>query len=146
MSHILIGKRIVKVSLAADREKLLFDFAEGLSIVAKVENMCSETWIASLDNPDALLGTVHSVEDLVLRAQVEVEPHDYRTWYGFKIRTNKGTCVIDYRNSSNGYYGGGLDWPENESEVEEDAQDRALYELQEPDYNEWKQVAPYPQA
>lgn len=29
-------------------------------------------------------------------------------YYGLKITTEKGRAVIDYRNDSNGYYGGSL--------------------------------------
>jgi hypothetical protein len=32
-------------------------------------------------------------------------------FYGLKITTDKGDIIIDYRNSSNGYYGGNLSWP-----------------------------------
>ena len=28
-----------------------------------------------------------------------------------KIATEKGSCLLDYRNESNGYYGGILEWP-----------------------------------
>ena len=34
---------------------------------------------------------------------------EYIQYYGLKITTNKSRCTIDYRNSSNGYYGGYLD-------------------------------------
>lgn len=30
-------------------------------------------------------------------------------YYGLKITTDKGRAVIDYRNNSNGYYGGSLE-------------------------------------
>ena len=141
--HILIGKRIIKVSLNADRDKLLFDLETGPSIVAVTDGGgWSRSWIESLDAPDALLGTVHNVEDLELISTVKIEAHDYHSFYGFKITTNKGTCVIDYRNRSNGYYGGSLDWPEREWEVEDEAKDRALNEQEDPDYYEWKQVVP----
>ena len=33
--------------------------------------------------------------------------------YGVKITTDKGHIVIDYRNASNGYYGGNLSWPDD---------------------------------
>jgi len=31
--------------------------------------------------------------------------------YGLKLTTDKGDLVLDYRNESNGYYGGSLSWP-----------------------------------
>jgi hypothetical protein len=34
-------------------------------------------------------------------------------FYGCKISTDKGEIVIDYRNDSNGYYGGNLSWPDD---------------------------------
>lgn len=34
-------------------------------------------------------------------------------YYGCKITTGKGYALIDYRNSSNGYYGGSLSWPDD---------------------------------
>ena len=37
--------------------------------------------------------------------------YDVLQFYGFKITTTRGVCVIDFRNESNGYYGGELSWP-----------------------------------
>jgi len=34
---------------------------------------------------------------------------DEVAYYGLRITTTKGRAVLDYRNTSNGYYGGGLD-------------------------------------
>ena len=39
------------------------------------------------------------------------EDPDEVEFYGLSIKTDKGEIVIDYRNSSNGYYGGSLCWP-----------------------------------
>lgn len=51
-------------------------------------------------------------EDLELgKAPVEDE---YLQFYGFKIQTQKGDVVIEYRNSSNGYYGGNLAWNDDD--------------------------------
>ena len=36
---------------------------------------------------------------------------DVVAYYGCKISTNRGEILIDYRNDSNGYYGGSLWWP-----------------------------------
>jgi hypothetical protein len=32
--------------------------------------------------------------------------------YRFRIMTDKGQILIEYRNSSSGYYGGSLSWPD----------------------------------
>lgn len=39
--------------------------------------------------------------------------NDYLQYYGVQINTDKGAFTLEYRNSSNGYYGGSL----GESEV-----------------------------
>ena len=31
-------------------------------------------------------------------------------YYGLKITTERGRAMIDYRNDSNGYYGGWIEW------------------------------------
>ena len=36
----------------------------------------------------------------------ERNPHDTVAYYGVKITTTRGIAVIDFRNDSNGYYGG----------------------------------------
>lgn len=144
--HILIGKRIIKVSLNADRDKLLFDLETGPSIVADARDSgYTTTWIAGIDDPDAMIGTVRDVEDLDLTQPNErIGNSSFRAhkYYGCKITTNTGICVIDYRNTSTNHYGGSLDWPRREWEVEDEAKDRALNEQEDPDYYEWKQVVP----
>lgn len=68
----------------------------------------------SLDTPQLLVGgTVTAVEDLDMPNldTGDEDKYDVTMYYGCKIKTTKGDCVIDYRNSSNGYYGGRLSWP-----------------------------------
>lgn len=111
----LIGKQIVAFALADDGADIRFDVKEGgpITLVA-VGDCCSLTWIESLDAPTALLGTVLDVEEIPMpdlgnidgTRHQGVEVVDY---YGLKITTDKGRCVIDYRNDSNGYYGGHLE-------------------------------------
>lgn len=56
-------------------------------------------------------------EDLDLgKEPVEDEEYEYLQFYGFKLQTEKGDVVIEYRNSSNGYYGGDLVWPPADGE------------------------------
>lgn len=57
--------------------------------------------------------TVTGVQDIEMPdlGQPDDE-YDVVAYYGCKISTNKGDIVIDYRNSSNGYYGGNLAWPD----------------------------------
>lgn len=113
----LIGKVVTAVWLAKDRQAVAFDFGDQ-QLVAKVDgDCCSLTWIENIDNPEALIGaTVTAVESIEMPDLGNVgTPHqpsvDEVSYYGERITSTKGICVIDYRNDSNGYYGGSLSWP-----------------------------------
>lgn len=112
-NHPLIGKTITAVHLAADNQALRFDVEGAEPIVARTEDdCCSYTWVESLDNVDALIGgTVAAVEDIDMpELGYDHEEYDVLAFYGCRITTDKGHCTIDYRNDSNGYYGGSLIW------------------------------------
>lgn len=107
----LIGNKIDGLWMIG-QHTLVFDTRRGpLGYVTDGE-CCSETWFADIIGVDCLLGgTVVSVEDLPLddyntddgRGTQEVDRA-----YGHKITTEKGSCDVVYRNSSNGYYGGSI--------------------------------------
>lgn len=112
----LIGKVIIEVELADDKGALRFHIDDGEPVIVRAAgDCCSHTWIESLDTPQLLIGgTVTAVEDLDMPTPPNVKEDGYgdvTQYYGCKIRTNKGDCVIDFRNTSNGYYGGSLVWP-----------------------------------
>lgn len=111
MANPLIGKTVVSVDLARDKKAIRFNLADGGSVTAYADgDCCSDTWIESLDAPDNLIGTVAVAESLDMSRPDIDRDGDVTAFYGFKIVTEKGDCVIDYRNSSNGYYGGNLVW------------------------------------
>lgn len=116
MSNLLIGKTIAEVLIADDKEALLFVTIEGEKLVARVDaDCCSHTWIESVELP--ALGfpfTVVDCEDLDGVKEAEDIDYNYIQYYGAKLTTDKGDLVIDYRNSSNGYYGGNIVWPDDE--------------------------------
>lgn len=109
----LVGKRIAAVHLASDKKALRFDVeGEDDPIIARAEGgCCSETWIESLDAPSLLIGKVRSVESLSMPEEETETEYGLIQYYGCKVVTTSGICVIDYRNESNGYYGGSLWWP-----------------------------------
>lgn len=81
---------------------------------------CSETWIYAICGSEALLNhLVLSYEEVEMPT-----PNDDRTrqeydqLYCYRIRTNNGICDIEFRNSSNGYYGGSLDFCERNEPTE----------------------------
>lgn len=113
MSNPLIGKKVVSVDMPVDKLALRFNLEGGESIFALTDaECCSSTWIESVESPENLIGTVVAVEDIAMPEPVyDKAAFDCLEFYGCKITTEKGSCLIDYRNESNGYYGGSLVWP-----------------------------------
>ncbi len=117
----LIGKVITAIFIADDREAIKFVLNDGMSnseIVARCDgDCCSHTWIEDLINPEAAIGSeVLKAEDIALPGEfcnpTKTDNYeDEMKFYGFAIETAKGRFTIAYRNSSNGYYGGSLEWP-----------------------------------
>lgn len=111
-NHILIGKTINEFWIADDSLALKLVTDSG-DIIANVDaDCCSYTWIESVEAPDAAVGSpVLEAVNIDMPDLGTLENHDCMQYYGFRIRTAKGDCIIDYRNDSNGYYGGSLEWP-----------------------------------
>lgn len=109
--NILVGKSIHNIMLAADYMAIKFITNEG-DIVAKCDaDCCSSTWIQNIELPvNGFPALVSEVTDIPLNED-EDNPDGALSFYGLKISTDKGDVIIDYRNESNGYYGGGLRWP-----------------------------------
>ncbi|UAW58719.1 hypothetical protein ASO78B_015 [Escherichia phage vB_EcoS_ASO78B] len=113
MENKLIGKKIVDVKIAEDKLAMLFVCDNGEELVVRVDaDCCSYTWIESVEMPAlGLPFTIIGCEDLAMPDLGDIPGCDYVQYYGAKITTNKGDMVIDYRNDSNGYYGGEIVWP-----------------------------------
>lgn len=103
------------VSLSEDRSAITFEFDGAPAVSFGVEgDCCSSSWIEHLDVPPDVIGEVIiSVEDS------DGVPwdghdckggcgHDYLQVYNTRFKTAKGDIVLEYRNDSNGYYGGYL--------------------------------------
>lgn len=114
MDNKLIGKTIVGMKISEEKDALLFEVEGGGQLMAIVDgDCCSHSWVEAVELP--ALGfpfTITAVEDLELNKDpVSDENFEYLQFYGAKISTDKGDMVIDYRNESNGYYGGDIHWP-----------------------------------
>ena len=114
-NNVLVGKTLTGIKIASDKEAILFQTTDG-DVVARCDaDCCSITWVENIENTvrefPAVVIAAEDIED-GLPDPVENDPeYDCLQFYGFKITTDKGVIVIDYRNSSNGYYGGSLTWP-----------------------------------
>jgi len=112
MENILIGKTITGLKIAKDKAALLFSTTDGDIKVLCDADCCSFTWVEHIEMPAlGLPATVIKAEDLEMPDLGDMPECDVVAYYGFKITTDKGELVIDYRNDSNGYYGGNLSWP-----------------------------------
>ena len=113
--HLLVDKTIMSIDIASDRKAIRFALDDGKFVIARAEgDCCSETWIESISLPalgfPALVISAADVDMPDLGAPQD-EDSECRQYYGFEIVTDKGSILIDYRNESNGYYGGNLAWP-----------------------------------
>jgi hypothetical protein len=72
---------------------------------------CSETWIEHLEMPNNIIGaTILDIENIDLPEKEKTIPAEgVHKFYRTIIKTDKGDIDIEYRNESNGYYGGSLD-------------------------------------
>jgi len=117
-ANVLVGKTIVAVLLADDRGAIRFVLDDGTDIIARCDgDCCSHTWIEDVLAPEAAIGKVHAADDMSLPEEFRVPTktgnyEEEMAYYGFFIETDKGRCTLAYRNSSNGYYGGSLSWPD----------------------------------
>lgn len=94
-----------------DRKALRFDTVDGGEIIVRVAwDCCSDSWGEGIELP--ALGfpcVVLEVNDL---DQDVLHEEGVTAMYGCQIKTTSGDMVLDYRNESNGYYGGNLCWPD----------------------------------
>ncbi|HEY6875584.1 MAG TPA: hypothetical protein VI384_04420 [Candidatus Dormibacteraeota bacterium] len=111
----MLGRKLKTVSLDASKSRITFDFADGFSRSFGVEgDCCSTSWIEHLEMPGDIDGaTLLSVEDSAPITQDHPEHDDENGGdsigvYNTVFRTDRGDIVLEYRNSSNGYYGGYL--------------------------------------
>lgn len=124
----LIGKTLDGLDLADDKQALRFRVRGGDPIIALVDaDCCSYTWVEHIENAEAIIGReVRWVEDIDMPDLGDMPNRDSVAYYGLKIETDGGICVIDYRNESNGYYGGCLVWPDASGGVQ--GSDRSDYQ------------------
>jgi hypothetical protein len=112
--NILVGKTIQSIKIADDKLALNFITDAGEVVVNVDADCCSYTWVEHVELPAlGFPAVVISADDLEMPDLGDQEGCDVVRYYGFKIITDKGEIIIDYRNDSNGYYGGNLSWPDD---------------------------------
>jgi len=112
----LVDKTIREIYIDEQcQEYLKFVTDEGILIFEAQGDCCSESWFADVICINALLDAkVNVVEEVDMPGVESSEDSRCRQeWdcvYGYKFQTSKGWADIVFRNSSNGYYGGWLEY------------------------------------
>lgn len=106
----IVGKTVTRYVLSPDRYFLRLWFSDGMDVILEAYGEGdSDTWFASIDSPEALLSTILAIGEI--QFPTDNSPPDgnrSEKMYGLAVKTQAGYVVIEYRNSSNGYYGGNL--------------------------------------
>ena len=105
----LLGRTVTGIRVSEGEDYLVFDTDAGEVVIGTDADCCSETWFSDVMNPEFIIGgIVLAANDI----DMSKRPDDGRSrqekddFYGVEIVTDKGIGRIEYRNSSNGYYGG----------------------------------------
>ena len=112
-AHCLSGKTIIGIDLAEDKKAIRFRTLDAEVIARTDGDCCSDTWVESIETPArGFPAKVTQVRGLGWGDRDETLGEcDVVRHYGLSIVTDRGEIIIDYRNASNGYYGGDLVWP-----------------------------------
>lgn len=102
----LTGRTLLSAELSKDDDTLTLVLNDGTVKFSSEGDCCSNSWIESIETPD-LPAEITGVEE---GGSVELPHPDHECLrvYNTSVATTRGHLVIEYRNSSNGYYGGWL--------------------------------------
>lgn len=112
----MLGKKIAGVKVSSDQSTIIFTFQDGFSRSFGVAgDCCSYSWIEHLEMPTSVEGaTLTGAYDSAPITQDHSEHDEEKSTdphiqvYNTVFTTDRGEIVLEYRNSSNGYYGGYL--------------------------------------
>lgn len=112
----IIGEVIVAVLHEPDKDQLVFVCLGGRYTYSTVGDCCSTSWIEHLTLPPDIVGAT-----ITGKTEPALPSHDGTTpgeWgdeviqiYHTAWQTTHGEVIAEYRNSSNGYYGGEMTGP-----------------------------------
>lgn len=117
----MIGKKIQDINILDHGRQVYVLMQDGSSKTYNAEgDCCSSSWIEHVEMPQDIVGaTVLSWDEPALNpwdnhvCPDEIDyrracGHEYLAVYHTRFRTDRGDIVLEYRNDSNGYYGGYL--------------------------------------
>lgn len=107
----LIGLEAKSVKVSDDKEEIEIALKDGRIATLKAwGDCCSNSWFEHIENIDVLIG--NEIVGVIEREMPDGRQADDCEWvefYGWSIQTQKGSCDIEMRNMSNGYYGGNVE-------------------------------------
>lgn len=110
----LVGKKIKRIFIDADQQQFIkFEIDGGEEgdyiMYSAYGDCCSESYFSELIGVTSILGKeILFVEEMDLGAG-EATRQGYDTLYAYRLKTEDTSCLVIFRNSSNGYYGGSCD-------------------------------------
>jgi hypothetical protein len=121
----LIDLTLIGLVWSEDKEKIKLTVEDHckntMCLTYKVSGICcSSAWINSIEGTDEVVGhkiiniIEHEYSEFVCENDYHKTPvgdiynQGHNCLYNIEIVSSKGSCVIDFRSSCNGYYGGGL--------------------------------------
>jgi hypothetical protein len=108
----MIGATPIAMSVNEDRTRITIEMADGTAYHLDAEgDCCSNSWFENISGEHEFIGTVIvRIENVKASMPATVVEQDdkYIKFYGVKLHTTGGFLFIEYRNSSNGSYGGSL--------------------------------------
>lgn len=106
----LKGKTIVKIEKEPEGQWIDFYLGDGEKWRFLAEgDCCSNSWVQEIMYPENIIGeVVVNVIEHTTASNIDDGEYGYLDIYNLDLVSKKGTCTVDFRNSSNGYYGGSL--------------------------------------
>lgn len=113
---------IIDITVSQDKKYLYLHTNKGKHIYYAEGDCCSNSWIEHIDDPKSFIGS-KIIETIEMNngnaiSTEEIDCCDVIKSYQTCIKTNKGDFHIEYRNSSNGFYGGYLVYTGKEDSIE----------------------------
>jgi hypothetical protein len=104
----LIGRRIRDVYMSADKTKIAFVTNQRTFFFETEGDCCSHSWIEHVTNAENLSGAVvTAIEEVDMSSLNFKEDYDHIKVYLTRFHLEgRQPFDLEYRNSSNGYYGG----------------------------------------
>ena len=113
----IFGKRINNVLISEGSTYLVFidnSYNNTFHPYKTIGDCCSSSWFESITNIENIIGeTIIGLEEkecYEINKKEIYDNHECIKVYGYTLKTVKGYCDIEFRNSSNGYYGGSCDY------------------------------------